>query len=84
MENKWESLSESPPQGGVDEGGIDMLFQNDEWITDYSPKGIRIGFFSSKDTILISEWSNSFDKYFTQVIKITPYTATQIKWKLIE
>ena len=80
MENKWTALSESLPESRT----VDVLFQNDEWITDYSPKGVRIGFFSSKDKIIISEWSNSFNKYFTQVIKITPNTAKQIKWKLIE
>lgn len=84
MENKWIELSESLPQGRVDESGIDILFQSDEWITDYSPKGIKIGFFSSKDTILIAEWNHYFDEYFTQTIKITPDTARQIKWKLIE
>ena len=84
MGTKQTSLSESLPDGRVDESGIDILFQNDEWITDYSPKGIRSGFFASKDIIITAKWDCTVDDYVAENIKITLNTAKQIKWKLIE
>lgn len=78
MENKWTALSESLPESRV----VDVLFQNDEWITDCNPKGIRIGFFISKGIILTAKWDDTC--YDTENINITPDTAKQIKWKLIE
>ena len=80
MENKWTALSESLPESRT----VDVLFQNDEWITDCSPKGVRIGFFNSKDIIITAKWDDYFEDYVGESIDITPDAAINIKWKLIE
>ena len=78
MENKWTALSESLPESRT----VDVLFQNDKWITDWNPKGIRIGFFISKYIIITANWDDTY--YDTENINITPDAAINIKWKLIE
>lgn len=79
MENKWIALSESlPPDCN------DVMIKNTEWETEYNKLGIRIGFIGYRDEIITACWSDGSDEYVTEIIKITPDTEKQIKWKLIE
>ena len=79
MENKWTALSESlPPDSN------DVMIKSTEWETEYNELGIRIGFLGYWDKIVTACWDNRRDEYVNEIIKITPDTAKQIKWKLIE
>ena len=81
MENKWMTICETLPPIGMD-----VLFQNDNWISSFNTKGVRIGYFNRGGfKIITAANSDDFNDYITNIIDILKSDAAyDIKWKLIE
>jgi hypothetical protein len=63
---QWTSINDELPE----EDGNDYLLRNDKWIhEDYSPNGVRFGFFNSElegEKWTHVHWSGYSDEYITE------------------
>ena len=73
----WNNL-DNPPLDS-----IDILGQNDKWISEYNLYGIRIGFFSN-GRFISAKYDNNHDTYMNEYEHPIKFMKIPIKYERIE
>lgn len=58
---EYKSISEQlPPEYE------EVIFWNKDWVDEFNPKGVRIGFMSDDETFYTAQWRDYQDSYFSR------------------